>query len=109
MRRSILLGLAGLAVGGTLAAILAYHYEFQLAPIWYNVIGVDVSNHQGDIDWPALAGSRVTFAYIKATEGGDFHGYRKVRYRGIAKNGAHVFSLFALANLYLARVRLAST
>ena len=36
-------------------------------------------------------------------------GYRKVRYRGIAKNGAHVFSLFALANLYLARVRLAST
>ena len=34
--------------------------------------------------------------------------YRKVRYRGIAKNGAHVFSLFALANLYLARGRLAS-
>ena len=30
-------------------------------------------------------------------------GYRKVRYRGIAKNGAQVFSLLALANLYLAR------
>ena len=29
-------------------------------------------------------------------------GYRKVRYRGIAKNGAQVFSLLALANLYLA-------
>ena len=28
--------------------------------------------------------------------------YRKVRYRGIAKNGAQVFSLLALANLYLA-------
>ena len=26
-------------------------------------------------------------------------GYRKVRYRGIAKNGAQVFTLFALANL----------
>jgi IS5 family transposase len=26
-------------------------------------------------------------------------GYRKVRYRGIAKNGAQVFSLLALANL----------
>ena len=36
-------------------------------------------------------------------------GYRKVRYRGIAKNGAQVFSLLALANLYLARARLAST
>ena len=35
-------------------------------------------------------------------------GYRKVRYRGIAKNGAQVFALLALANLYLARGRLAS-
>ena len=35
-------------------------------------------------------------------------GYRKVRYRGIAKNGAQVFSLLALANLYLVRGRLAS-
>jgi IS5 family transposase len=35
-------------------------------------------------------------------------GYRKVRYRGIAKNGAQVFVLFALANLYLVRGRLAS-
>jgi hypothetical protein len=31
---------------------------------------------------------------------------RKVRYRGITKNGAQVFSLLALANLYLARRRL---
>lgn len=30
-------------------------------------------------------------------------GYRKVRYRGIKKNGAQVFTLLALANLYLAR------
>ena len=29
-------------------------------------------------------------------------GYRKVRYRGIAKNGAQVFALLALANLYRA-------
>ena len=35
-------------------------------------------------------------------------GYRKVRYRGIKKNGAQVFTLLALANLYLARGRLAS-
>jgi IS5 family transposase len=30
-------------------------------------------------------------------------GYRKVRYKGLAKNAAQVFSLFALANLYLVR------
>ncbi len=33
-------------------------------------------------------------------------GYRKTRYRGIKKNGAQVFALLALANLYMARRRL---
>ena len=36
-------------------------------------------------------------------------GYRKVRYRGLEKNGAQVFTLFALANFYLARRELAAT
>lgn len=35
-------------------------------------------------------------------------GYRKVRYRGLAKNSAQLFSLLALANLFLARRRLAT-
>lgn len=34
-------------------------------------------------------------------------GYRKVRYRGIDKNASQVFTLMALANLYLARRELA--
>ena len=33
----------------------------------------------------------------------DLWGYGKVRYKGIEKNAAQVFSLFALANLYLCR------
>jgi IS5 family transposase len=33
-------------------------------------------------------------------------GYRKVRYKGIAKNATQVFTLFALANLYMARHQL---
>ena len=36
-------------------------------------------------------------------------GYRKVRYRGLAKNAAQVFTLFALANVYLARRALMAT
>lgn len=36
-------------------------------------------------------------------------GYRNVRYRGLRKNAAHVYTLFALANLYMARQRLAAT
>ena len=35
-------------------------------------------------------------------------GYRLVRYRGIANNDAQMFSLLALANLYLARGKFAS-
>jgi IS5 family transposase len=30
-------------------------------------------------------------------------GHRKVRYRGLAKNTSHFFTLFTLSNLYLAR------
>lgn len=36
-------------------------------PVW----GIDVSHHQRAIDWPAVAGAGVQFAWIKATEGGD--------------------------------------
>lgn len=36
-------------------------------------------------------------------------GHRKVRYRGLTKNLAHAFTLFALANLYRLRRRLASS
>lgn len=33
------------------------------------VLGIDVSHHQGEIDWEAVARSNVRFAYCKATEG----------------------------------------
>jgi IS5 family transposase len=36
-------------------------------------------------------------------------GYRKARYRGLAKNTARLFTMFALANLYLVRRRLLPT
>ncbi|MEF3364927.1 GH25 family lysozyme [Methylocystis sp. 9N] len=35
------------------------------------VHGIDVSKYQGDIDWQAVKESGVSFAFIKATEGGD--------------------------------------
>jgi lysozyme len=39
----------------------------------YPVQGVDVSHHQGDIDWRAVAAQPgMRFAIIKATEGGDY-------------------------------------
>ena len=41
------------------------------APQNFNVHGVDVAKWQGDIDWRLLKASGVSFAFIKATEGGD--------------------------------------
>jgi lysozyme len=37
----------------------------------YAVHGVDVSKYQGEIDWDSVKESGVSFAFIKATEGGD--------------------------------------
>ena len=34
--------------------------------------GIDVSRHQDVIDWPAVARAGIAFAWIKATEGGDY-------------------------------------
>ena len=34
--------------------------------------GIDASHHQGPIKWPMVAGSGITFAYLKATEGTTF-------------------------------------
>jgi lysozyme len=63
------------------------------------VHGVDVSAHQGPIDWRALAADDVRFAYIKATEGGDFVDERFVinwsaaRDAGVLVGAYHFFTL----------------
>jgi lysozyme len=38
----------------------------------YPVRGIDVSHHQGTIDWKALQSESLDFVFMKATEGGDF-------------------------------------
>jgi lysozyme len=40
-------------------------------PSSYPIHGIDVSYYQGTIDWPSVRANGTTFAYIKATEGGD--------------------------------------
>ena len=32
-------------------------------------VGIDVSHYQGEVNWPAVAGAGVRFAFIKATDG----------------------------------------
>lgn len=42
----------------------------------YPLRGIDVSHHQGPIDWDKVAGDDVAFAYVKVSEGGDFRDTR---------------------------------
>ena len=41
------------------------------APYGHAVHGIDISRWQGDIDWNRVRGAGISFAFIKATEGGD--------------------------------------
>ena len=36
------------------------------------VAGIDVSGHQGNVDWAKVAAAGTDFAYVKATEGGTY-------------------------------------
>jgi len=61
--------------------------------------GVDVSHHQGAIDWPTLAADNVAFAYIKATEGADHvdtrfaYNWREADAAGLPRGAYHFFTL----------------
>ena len=65
----------------------------------FPVQGVDVSHHQGRIDWPSLKAQGVDFAYIKASEGGDFRdpmftaNFEGAAGSGIAPGAYHFFTL----------------
>ena len=84
--------LAGLAVAGCDSDVGTSPYP---APTDYAIQGIDVSKYQGDVDWNAVAGSGVRFAYIKATEGGDYldekfqQNWELARAAGIARGAYH--------------------
>ena len=70
----------------------------ELAVFYYDVRGVDVSHHQGPIDWEQLKADGVAFAYIKASEGETFNDPRFSRnwfaaeQAGILRGAYHFFS-----------------
>jgi len=94
-RRS--LGIIGLLT----LLLLAYAY----ARVWrpsrtlFPLQGVDVSHHQGRIDWARVRRAGADFAYIKATEGGDHRdshfaaNWRGARAAGLRTGAYHFFTL----------------
>jgi lysozyme len=64
-----LVAAAGLAYDLLQRGVIRFNYPDRDE---FPVQGIDVSHHQGEIDWPRLRGGPMRFAYIKASEGADF-------------------------------------
>ncbi|MCP4433893.1 MAG: lysozyme M1 (1,4-beta-N-acetylmuramidase) [Actinomycetia bacterium] len=74
LRTKLLLAVGAIVVVLVGAAALGW---FVWAPSWRptleagEVYGVDVSHHQGVVNWQDVHSDGIQFAYLKATEGGD--------------------------------------
>lgn len=61
--------------------------------------GIDVSHHQGEIDWLRVARDEIGFTYIKASEGGDHldprfeENWRGAGLAGLDRGAYHYFTL----------------
>src|SRR5262245_52462151 len=74
LKRAMRRGVVGLVVVlGLVGAGMAFYY-FNYSPdrTIHPLRGIDVSHHQGVVDWGKVAKSDVVFAILKATEGGDY-------------------------------------
>lgn len=88
------LSLAGFALYYTGAVRFNYPNED-----YYSILGLDVSHHQGVIDWAHIPTQRYTFVYMKATEGGDFgdknfeQNWAQARKAGLRVGAYHFFTM----------------
>lgn len=96
------------------------YYEVCM-PSGHSVYGIDVSRHQGDIDWKKLSEEHhpdapISFVYIKASEGSDFkdikfkENFENARKHGFIRGAYHYFSTtssgVSQANLFISMVKL---
>jgi lysozyme len=74
---------------------------FPLGALSFAHVGLDVSHHQGEIDWAKVSGHKpkIDFVYIKATEGEDHkdtrfaENWQKAQQAGIKVGAYHFFTL----------------
>ncbi|WP_296740690.1 GH25 family lysozyme [Mesorhizobium sp.] len=98
-RRIVFWGLAG-AIVACAVAVGAFFWFRGFSPdrAEFPIRGIDVSHHQGTIDWRRVAADDVAFAIIKATEGGNHvdtrfaTNLREAREAGLAVGAYHFFT-----------------
>lgn len=89
------LGVAVIAAGGYWFGLPHYRPPLNAG----EAFGIDVSNHQGKITWPEVAGDDIDYAYIKATEGNDFvdkrfaENWAGAKSAGVTRGAYHFFTL----------------
>lgn len=90
-----------IVVGGVISIVGAAFFFMNWEPDRddFPIRGIDVSHHQGEIDWNMVAADDVAFVYMKASEGGDFKDGAFARNwagsgaAGLARGAYHFFSL----------------
>jgi lysozyme len=122
-----------LVVGSYYVFFRPYFYRFRpcfnhkyydvCMPAGHSVYGIDVSRHQGEIDWEALKKGNhpdapISFVYVKASEGSDFkdkkfeQNFENARKHGFMRGAYHYFSTtssgVSQANLFISMVKLRS-
>jgi lysozyme len=102
--RWIIAGAAAGIAAAALAVFLYLHgvYRFSYPdPVTYPVRGIDISHHQGAVDWRRVAAQNIRFAYLKASEGGDWSdasfrtNLAAARAAGLSVGAYHYFTLCA--------------
>ena len=64
----------------------------------FDIKGIDVSSYQGEIDWNVISSHKISFAFIKATEGSSFvdknfaYNFKEAQKTSLAVGAYHFFS-----------------
>jgi GH25 family lysozyme M1 (1,4-beta-N-acetylmuramidase) len=87
--------LAGMLVLASSAALLGPATGASADPADYSVVGIDVSNHQGYINWGWVTAAGTKFAYAKATEGFGYVDRSYDRNRSGARANGVYFGAYA--------------
>ncbi len=90
-------------------------------PVNFKVHGIDVSHHQGTINWKAVKATEkqeypISFVFMKATEGGDYkdrrfaENFRQAREVGLIRGAYHFYNPnsdpIRQADFYISQVKL---